>query len=359
MTSVFDLSDRTPPKFKLINDRENYSKLDSVSGITTNLFKKFRKFSDFNPELKGHENKNDQERGEIAVIGYNTKDKTIKAGHYKEFSEDWLVSETYEIPLNFKLNADSTVNLAYHDQAMRMVPLTTNETGKQIPFPIGITFDKNIKKIKPKDCTRFGTLEGGKVIMVCGDKQLQVNGSFSDMFMVYERLKKEFNGKNVQAFLLDNGSYNLPIWDKDSTITPQEIKKHLVRNYDGGTALALVNDNSISPYEYKSNYKEFEHYTPNYTLDSITGKPAVNEKSVIVLHHTGIYEHPEDIIKQFEDTTSETSSHVLIMKDGTRHLFNTDDYVLAHAGKSYFNNKNKVNFIIVMIDYYFVDKLVT
>jgi N-acetyl-anhydromuramyl-L-alanine amidase AmpD len=40
----------------------------------------------------------------------------------------------------------------------------------------------------------------------------------------------------------------------------------------------------------------------------------------------------------------------LILKDGTRHLFNTDNYVLAHAGKSDFNNRNKVNFFSLGIE---------
>jgi len=350
VTSVFDLSDKTPPRFKLINDRENFSKIDSAAGITTNLFKKFHKFSDFSPELKGHTGKNGEAKGDVPVVGYNTKTQIMRAGHYSEFNDDWLVSETYEIPLNFKLNKDSTINLQYHNQAMRMVPLTTNEKGNQIPFPIGITYDQKITKIKPNECTHFGTLEGGKVIMVCGNKQLQVNGSFADMFKVYERLQKEYKNTKVEAYLLDNGSYNLPIWDKDSVITPEEINNHLLRNYDGGTALVLVSDGRISPYEYKNKYKEYEHYTPNYTLDSITKKPARNEKSVIVLHHTGEYDNSDQIIKQFEDTTSETSAHVLILKDGTRHLFNTDDYVLAHAGKSDFNNKNKVNYFSIGIE---------
>jgi len=197
MTSVFDLSDRTLPKFKLINDREHYSEVDSAAGITTNLFKKFSKFSEFTPVLKGHEDKNDKEIGEIAVIGYNTKTRTMKAGHVKEFNDDWLISETYEIPLNFKLDKEGKIDLIYHDQAMRMVPFTTNENGKQIPFPIGVTYDKKITKINPNECTHFGTLEGGKVIMVCGEKQLQVNGSFSDMFQVYKRLQKEHPGVSV------------------------------------------------------------------------------------------------------------------------------------------------------------------
>ena len=350
MTSVFDLNDRTPPKFKIINDREHYNKIDSAAGITTNLFKKFHKFSDFSPELNGHENKNDKEIGEIAVIGYNKKTRTMKAGHIKEFNDDWLISETYEIPLNFKLDKEGRIDLMYHDQAMRMVPFTINENGKKIPFPIGVTYDKKIKKIKPSECTHFGTLEGGKVIMVCGEKQLQVNGSFSDMFQIYKRLQKEYPKKPIQAYLLDNGSYNLPIWDKDGVLTTQEIKKHLLRNYDGGTALVLLNDNSISPYEYKSKYKEYQHYTKNFTKDSVTGKPATNSDEVVVIHHTGNYKDPNDIIKEFQDTVVGTSAHVVIMKDGTRHLFNNDQSVLAHAGKSDFNNRNKVNFFSIGIE---------
>lgn len=350
MTSVFDLSDRSKPRFKLINDRENYTKIDSAAGITTNLFKKFYNYNDFDPTLKGHRGLGIDKIGDIPVIGYNKSTQEIKAGYYKNFNESWMVSETYEIPLNFKINPDSTLNLTYHGQALRMVPVTLNENGKEIPFPIGVSANKKITKIKPSDCVRFGTLEGGKVIIVCGEKQLQVNGSFGDMFRVYERLQKEYAGIPIRAYLLDNGSYNLPIWDKDSVITEKEIKEHLRRNYDGGTALVLINDGKISPYEYKNKYKEFEHYTPNFTLDSITKKPAVNEKSVIVIHHTADYPNPDDIIKQFENPESNTSSHVVIMKDGTRHLFNTDNYVLAHAGKSDFNNRNAVNWFSLGIE---------
>jgi len=350
MTSVFDLSDKTPPRFKMINDRENYNDIDSAAGITTNLFKKFYNYGDFKPVLKGHTGLGAEKIADIPVVGYNKETQEMKAGHYKDFNDSWMISETYEIPLNFKLNQDSTVNLVYHEQAMRMVPVSINEKGKEIPFPIGVSVNKDTTKMKPSDCTHFGTLEGGKVIMVCGDKQLQVNGSFSDMFHVYQRLQREYKGIPIQAFLLDNGSYNLPIWDEDKTITSKEIREHLLRNADGGTALVLINDERISPYEYKSKYKEYQHYTPNYTLDSITHKPAINEKSVIVIHHTGEYEKPEDIINQFKDPKSNTSSHVIIMKDGSRHLFNNDNSVLAHAGKSDFNNRNAVNYFSLGIE---------
>jgi hypothetical protein len=355
MTSVFDLSDRTPPRFKIINNRENYSKIDSAAGITTNLFEGFVKVKDFEPKLKGHLDRKSEEIGDIPVVGYNIQTQTMRAGHFKEFDDNWLVSETYEIPLNFKLNEDSTINLTYPPSTLRMCPLTTNEKGKQIPFPIGITRDKTIKAFNPYKATHFGVLEGGKVIMVCGDKQLQVNGSFADMFHVYERLQKENKGLPIQAYLLDNGSYNLPIWNKDNILTEEEIREHLTRHRGGGTALVLINDNKISPYEYKNEYKEFEHYTPIFTLDSLTGKPAKNEKEVIVIHHTGNYKDPNEIIRQFEGKSKredaiEGSSHVLIMKDGTRHLFNTDDYVLAHAGKSDFNDKNKVNYFSLGIE---------
>jgi N-acetyl-anhydromuramyl-L-alanine amidase AmpD len=349
-TSVFDLSDRTPPRFKLINDRENYSDIDSAAGITTNLFKKFYSYGEFSPALKGHTGLGAEKIGDIPVVGYNTKTQQIKAGHYKEFNDDWMVSETYEIPLNFKLNPDSTLNLVYHEQALRMVPVSINEKGKEIPFPIGVSVDKNLKATKPSDCTHFGTLEGGKIIMVCGDKQLQVNGSFSDMYHVYQRLQNEYRGVPIQAFLLDNGSYNLPIWDNDQKITTEEIKKHLLRNTDGGTALVLINDERISPYEYKNKYKEYQNYTPNFTLDSITHKPAINEKQVIVIHHTGEYEEADSIIRQFKNPESNTSSHVVIMKDGTRYLFNTDNSVLAHAGKSDFNNRNAVNYFSLGVE---------
>lgn len=349
MTSVFDLSDKTPPRFNLINDRENYSQIDSAAGITGSFFEPFYKFDSFKPKLKGHINKQGEEIGEIPVVGYNPNTKTIRAGHYKEFNKDWLVSETYEIPLNFKLNADNTINLTYPHSTMRMTPITTNEKGIEIPFPIGITKDQTIKKFDPHKANHFGVLEGGKVIMVCGERQVQVNGSFADMFCVYERLQKEYKGIPIQAYLLDNGSYNLPIWNKDEILTKKEIREHLMRHRGGGTGLVLINDEKISPYEYKSKYKEFQHYTPNFNLDSLTLKPTKNEKSVIVLHHTGNYKDPNQIIREFEGQ-KEVSSHVLIFKDGTRHLFGNDNSVLGHAGKSDFNNKNKVNFFSLGIE---------
>ena len=350
MTSVFDLSDKTPPRFKVINDKENYNQIDSAAGITTSLFNRFYKHSELELKLKGHTDKNGEEKADIPVIAYNLSTQTIKAGHYGEFNDDWLVSETYEIPLDFKLNKDGTINLMDHNQACRRVFLTTSEKGTQIPFPIGITRDKSIKTMDPHKAKTFGVLEGGKVIMVCGEKQLQVNGSFADMFCVYERLQKEYKGVPIKAYLLDNGSYNLPIWDKDNTLTPEEISQHQLRHYGGGTALVLVNDEKISPFEYKSKYKEFQYWTKNYTKDSVTGLPAKNEKSAIVLHHTGNYEDPSFVIDQFQDSVFENSAHVYIRKDGTRHLFNNDNYVMAHAGKSDFNNRNKVNYFSIGVE---------
>lgn len=348
-TSVFDLSDRTAPRFELINGRYDHEQIDSAAGITTNLFKRFQKYNDFKPELKGHVGVKAEKLTDIPVIAFNTETKKMRAGHYGDFGEQWLVSETYQIPLNFKLNSDHTINLVYHDQAMRMVPQTTNENGKQIPFPIGVVVDKNIKKINPEKCTHLGTLEGGKVIMVCGEKQLQVNGSFADMFMVYQRLCKENPDQTITAYLLDNGSYNLPIWDKDEKLTSEEITQHLFRNRDGGTALVLIDDGAVSPYEYKNKYKEVHHQTKNFARNKETGSPIINEKNVIVIHHTGNYDDPNKIVKEFEGE-AETSAHVLIMKDGTRHLFNNDNYVLAHAGKSDFNNRNAVNYFSIGIE---------
>lgn len=349
ITSVFDLTDRTPPKFKIINGREYNQSMTEVAGITTNLFKPFQKPSEFKPVLKGHWD-GAIEKNEIPVIGYNTKTGTMRAGHLKEFDDDWLVSETYEIPLNFKLNPDGTINLTYPKATLRMSPITTNEDGIEIPFQIGITRDKSKTTYNPYEATSFGVLEGGKVIMVCGEKQLQVNGSFADIYRVYERLKKEFPGVPIQAYLLDNGSYNLPIWDKDNTLTPEEIRQHLLRNKDGGTALVLENDESISPYEYKNKYPEFQHQIEGFTLDPQTGKPAVNERSVIVVHHTGNYKDPQEILRQFANPANERSAHVVIFKDGTRHIFNNDRYVLAHAGKSDFNDRNAVNFFSLGIE---------
>ncbi|MCC6324024.1 N-acetylmuramoyl-L-alanine amidase [Candidatus Nomurabacteria bacterium] len=169
------------------------------------------------------------------------------------------------------------------------------------------------------------------------------------MFKVYQRLSKENPKSSITAYLLDNGSYNLPIWNKDKKITSGEIKEHLGRNYDGGTALVLIDDGAISPYEYVNKYKEIQHYTNNFTRDAKTQKPIVNEKSVIVIHHTGNYDDPNKIIREFEGA-KETSSHVLIMKDGSRHIFNNDNYVLAHAGKSDFNNRNAVNYFSIGIE---------
>lgn len=349
ITSVFDLTDRTPPKFEIINDRENYSDINNVAGITTNLFENFRNFNEFEPQLKGHENKNHEEKLEIPVVGYNPKTQTMRAGHYKEFNEDWMVSETYEIPLNFKLNEDHTVNLTYPHSTLRMVPMTTNENGIEISFPIGITKDKTITKFDPYKATSFGVLEGGKVIMVCGEKQLQVNGSFADMFRVYERLQKEYPGVPISGYLLDNGSYNLPIWNKDSILTKAEIKEHMRRNKDGGTALVLINDESISPYEYKNKYKEYQHIIERAS-DENTRQPLINEHSVIVLHHTGNYADPQQILRDFEDPVNERSAHVVIFKDGTRHIFDDDRAVLAHAGKSVFNGREKVNLFSIGIE---------
>lgn len=347
-TLVMDLTDRTPPHFEIVNNRNDFKEIDSTLGLTTNLFKPFYKPSEIKLVLGEHAK---FPHDKISVIAYNTETKTIKAGPLSEFEKGgpWLVSETYSIPLNFKLNPNGKINVHYDKEACRQCPVSINEDGKEVTFQIGVSADKNITEIDPTKVNNFGVLEGGKCIMVCGEKQIQVNGGFADIYKVYQKIKAEFPNQPITAYLLDNGSYNLPIMKKDHKITREDLVQHFNRNRGGGTALALMNDMSVSPFEYNNKYKEVHETTEHIVRDSVTHEKMVNEKKAIILHHTGDYDNNggttsiEKIINHFKAEGEGASAHVLIAKDGTRYIFNTENDVMWHAGWSILNGREKVN----------------
>jgi len=348
MTSVFDLTDKTPPRFKII-ERGTRGTIENAAGITTNLYSPFFRWDELKANIQPDHNlsKEQYERGEIPVVAYNTKDQTIRAGNHRDFNNDWMVSGTWRIPLNFTTNADGTMDLVYAPGIYRMAPKAlVKPDGNVGVFTIGITADQNVKKINPHEATRFGMLDGGKVLLVCGSKQLQVNGSFADIYKVYERLKKEYPTEEIIMYGLDNGAYNLPMWTKgeNGTITGDMIIEHTSRHYNGGTALVLMNDQRISPYEYKDRYLEYKHIARGNAVNPESQKPEKNNRTGFVINYTGNVGDIQDIIREYKDSDKGKSFHVLITKDGTRHVFNEDDSVLAHSGDKNFSDQTSIDF---------------
>lgn len=316
MTSVFDLSDRTPPRFKLVNDRQPHPGVEGSLGVTTTFLNKFISKGELLNHLQTTEDNETIQR--VSVIGYNPRTMLMRAGHLGEFDSEWLLSQTEERILDFELNSNGTVPLVYDPTIYRMVPvMSKNAHGRANMLQIGVSRDRNLKKINPLEATRFGTLEGGKVLLVCGPKQLQVNGSFADIFRVYQKLKRDYPGELVRSFLLDNGAFNLPIWDYNNKLTSNDIYEHHWRHRTGGYALVLMNDGAISPYEYKNSYEEVMHSPAKIK----TGQTAENIPSIISFSTLS----EQEARKALRAETSYVAE-VLILRDGTRHILTTGSY---------------------------------
>ena len=353
---TIDLSDKSPAKFELLNETSAQFKgdnkkreYDDVYGVTTNLFKPFQEVSGFKTELKGH---SPATIDDTPVIAYSRSGKTLKVGHYKDFkdSNDYLVSETFEIPLNFNIQ-NGKIEVQAHNQAMAKVPVTYTDstyTGKTT-FPIGTTRDDSElediggkKFIDIEKTKKFGTLLGGKAILSNGKTTIQVNGSFYHILKTYNKMLKDNPKAQISAYLLDNGSYNLPLLYETGNLTNKELGEHYNRHYGGGTALALDKDGFLQdeqPTEQLlAKVKENKVFTDKNLTSPNFGNPSTgdtNEKMTpnkIVLHHTG--GDLKSTIAQFQDPKSKVSAHTVIDKDGTRYNFNKDNDIMWHAGWS-------------------------
>ena len=315
-------------------NRNDRRPTENAVGITTNLFKPFTEVKDFKGVLP---RKDTTTKNNPPVIAVNKETGKVKAGNVKDFDDKWLVSETFTIPLNFVLDSSGKIETVYHGQAMRNVPVTIVD-GKKVPFPIGL--DTKEGKIDPTKHNTFGVLEGGKVILTVGDYQVQVNGGFADIYKVWQQLKNTHPNKPIVAYLLDNGSYNLPILKNDGVVNSKDLAEHTGRNKDGGTSLILKQKEPANAQNYPHGFQQIK--TDNYRKDS-SGNKVENKPEVIVLHHTGKYKNGEkDVINEFTKQKG-NSSHYLIGKDGKVFQFNDDSYVMFHAGKSIFNGKEDLN----------------
>lgn len=315
-------------------NRNDRRPVNQAVGITTNLFKPFYEVGEFKGVLP---RKDAETKINPPVVAVNKQTGKVKAGNLKDFNNEWLVSETFAIPLNFESDKNGKIETVYHNQAMRNVPITI-VNGKKVPFPIGL--DTKDKRINPNAHNTFGVLEGGKVILVVGKYQLQVNGGFADIYKVWQQLKKSNPGKEIIAYLLDNGSYNLPILKSNGVVEKEDFVAHTLRNKDGGTSLVLKQKESQESKKYVHGFQKIE--TNNYRKDS-SGNKAVNKPEFIVLHHTGEYKEGEKAVIEEFTSPHGNSAHYLIGKDGKIYQFNDGSYIMFHAGKSLFKGKTDLN----------------
>lgn len=325
-----------------VRERNDDTPVENAVGITGNVFKPFVEFKNFKQTL----NQPTEKRQNPPVIAFNKKTGKIKVGNLFDFKDgNWMVSEANTIPLNFKLDSSGKIEAAKHREAERYVPLSTGEDGQKYKFPIGL--DTKESKIDPTKHNSFGTLEGGKVIMSVGDYQIQVNGGFADIYAAWKELKDKYPNKPITGYLLDNGSYNLPILKEDGIVSLKDLKDSRNRNRDGGTMLIQKKKTEVPV---QSELKITNESTPNYMRDS-SGKKIENKPEFIVLHHTGWYNNEREVVDQFK-TKGGNSAHYLINLDGSITKFNDESYGLHHAGKSSFNGKEGLNDKSIGIEVY-------
>lgn len=337
---TIDLTDNYSPKFGIISEKEKGQPQahPEMAGLVGNTFEDFYEPSGFNPSLK---RASKMQKGDVPVIAWNKSDSTISAGHFKDFSNgNYLVSETYEVPINF-VEKDGKIELAPHNQAMRKVPVTKYGERGQYTSSLPIGVKKGLDGyIDPKEATTFGTLEGGKVLFKVGNKQVLAAGSLADIYNIQKQLKSKFPNQQISAFLLDNGSYNLPIFN-DKGLSQENMKGHFNRHRGGGTAIGLFKNSIDNIKKEESQIKNVRKVsTGNYRKDS-TGKASVNNLLNIVLHHTGNMS-TGDVDNLFTQKGG-NSSHYYIDKNGNVRQYGEDSKVMYHAGKSLYNGDTDLN----------------
>ncbi len=203
--------------------REDRTPVTNAVGITTNLFRPMLEVSEVSKT----------EKPEQTVIALDKKTGKIKAGKLGDFGADHLVSVTYSFPVEFEL-VDGKIKASWNDNIGRRTPISTASYQQ-----LAIGVDAKEEFIDPEKHNTFGVLEGGKMLLVVGDYQVQVNGGFADIYRVWKSLKNSHPGQSIIAYGLDNGSYNLPILKENGEVTSEDLQAHTLRNKNGGASLIM------------------------------------------------------------------------------------------------------------------------
>ena len=215
-----------------IRHRGDYSDIDTEGAITTHM-------NEFKPWT--HVDGVDLNKGYIGV----DKNGKVKVGNYYDFDENYMINRAaMNKTKGFALDADGNI-------------LFENDKGKPNSKRWSPNLDRALIEYQKEDGTwgigpsnitayegtnnskTYGDMTGGRMIIRVGDETRLVSGSVKDINNAIQDMKNRHGVEFVEAYSLDNGTYNHAIRTKNKKITKDDWIEYDNRNSGGGHVLYL------------------------------------------------------------------------------------------------------------------------
>ena len=215
-----------------IRHRGDYSDIDTEGAITTHM-------NEFKPwtYIDGV----DLNKGYIGV----DKNGKVKVGNYYDFDENYMINRAAMNKIKgFALDDNGNI-------------LFENDKGKPASKKWSPALDRALIEYQKEDGTwgigpsnitayegtnnykTYGAMTGGRMIIKVGDETRLVSGSVRDINNAVQDMKNRHGVEFVEAYSLDNGTYNHAIRTKNKKITKDDWIEYDNRNKGGGHVLYL------------------------------------------------------------------------------------------------------------------------
>ena len=305
----------------------------------------------FNPFKKGPLNIAGKALPETTtVIALDEKGK-LHTGQYKDFKQnkDWYFTPTFQNNIT-EITEDliqSKKNPAYKSPVIKVL----NDKGKLVNGSMNILVEN------AKSGDYYGSVQGGRVILVNPDtkEQILVSGSLNHIKKEFKKFKGD--SKYVEAYTLDNGSYSRGLSTKNGILDSKQLKAYDLENQgpidgSGGNGLYIIEYNQpIS--KFREDYVETPNIRTKNDESFKKGHKLKNELKNVILHHTA-YTNPAtseaEVGKQYA-TKGANTSHVVIQENGKRTVYASPEQVTFHAGESLLNGKENVNDFSIGVEF--------
>ena len=215
-----------------IRHRGDYSDIDTEGAITTHM-------SEFKPWT--YVDGVDLNKGYIGV----DKNGKVKVGNYYDFDENYMINRAaMNKTKGFVLDDNGNI-------------LFENDKGKPASKKWSPALDRALIEYQKDDGTwgigpsnitayegtnnfkTYGAMTGGRMIIRVGDETRLVSGSVKDINNAIQDMKNRHGVEFVEAYSLDNGTYNHAIRTKNKKITKDDWIEYDNRNSGGGHVLYL------------------------------------------------------------------------------------------------------------------------
>lgn len=215
-----------------IRHRGDYSDINTEGAITTHM-------NEFKPWT--YVDGVDLNKGYIGV----DKNGKVKVGNYYDFDENYMINRAaMNKTKGFVL--DGSGNIVFE-----------NDKGKPASKKWSPALDRALIEYQKEDGTwgvgpsnitayegtnnskTYGAMTGGRMIIKVGDETRLVSGSVRDINNAIQDMKNRHGVEFVEAYSLDNGTYNHAIRTKNKKITKDDWIEYDNRNKGGGHVLYL------------------------------------------------------------------------------------------------------------------------